>query len=682
MKIKFNRLIILLLLTLTVVSCKDNDEIKISKSQIVGIVQKGPFINGTQIIMSELNERLEQTGKVFTSQTTNDLGSFEVRNIELTSSYVNFSSNGYYYNENTGELSSSQLTLYALSDITDKSKVNINILTHLEKRRVEYLLKEKNLSFNVAKKKAQEEILAIFGIKYEDIENSEAMDIHENNESNAILLAISVILQGQIDVGNLTELLADISNDIASDGILNDETVFSHLRESAKLLNLQQIKNNLKSRYESNGISISIPDFENYVEKFLAHTALEPVSQINDATAVTVTGAFLTGNVNPNSAATEVVFEYGTTSELGNFIEAEESQIIGNSYIPVSIELNDLESGTVYYYRIKAVNEKGTSYSEVRTFKTMGDVPVILSGKAEEVMLQTAVLTGIINPNYSATNVYFEYGKSTNYGNSIPAEQNPFDENEEKEATAALNDLDPATHYYFRIKAENQFGVSYSESYEFRTEITGVTGTLEDIDGNVYNTIGIGHQMWMAENLKTTKYNDGTDIINITDNEEWANTYTLQIKTPAYCWYENDYENYGKIYGALYNHYAVETEKLCPAGWHVPSHEEWEILINYLGGEDAATDKIKATEYWTVPNSTATNSSGFTALPGGGREGHMGSGKFYELGRLGCWSTSTFMSDGVMTMNMMIERPEFGGEIIFGGFPYVDSGVSVRCIKD
>ena len=101
-----------------------------------------------------------------------------------------------------------------------------------------------------------------------------------------------------------------------------------------------------------------------------------------------------------------------------------------------------------------------------------------------------------------------------------------------------------------------------------------------DIDGNSYKTIRIGDQLWMVENIKTTKYNDGTSIPNVTDDSEWEN-----MNSDAYCWYDNNASLYKSTYGALYNWYAVDTKKLCPIGWHIPSHAEWNTLVDYLGGE-------------------------------------------------------------------------------------------------
>jgi len=160
-------------------------------------------------------------------------------------------------------------------------------------------------------------------------------------------------------------------------------------------------------------------------------------------------------------------------------------------------------------------------------------------------------------------------------------------------------------------------------------------GTVSDKDGNIYKTVTIGIQTWMAENLKTTKYNDGTAIPLITDNTAWKN-----LTTPSYCWYKNDESTYKNSYGALYNWYSVNSGNLCPSGWHAPSDNEWSILTSYLGGEFIAGGKLKetGTSHWLSPNTGATNDIGFSALPGGIR---AEAGTFSYLGFYGHWWSTT-----------------------------------------
>ena len=163
--------------------------------------------------------------------------------------------------------------------------------------------------------------------------------------------------------------------------------------------------------------------------------------------------------------------------------------------------------------------------------------------------------------------------------------------------------------------------------------------TVTDIDGNVYDIIEIGTQSWMAENLKVTRLNDGSGIDNTTDNNTWST-----LSGSAYCWYDNNASN-KNAYGGLYNYYAVQTGKLCPMGWHVPTKNDWEKLQTFLGGEGVAGGKMKetGTTYWASPNTGANNESGFNARGGGVR---LSNGTFGDLKNYGLWWSSS--ADGAM----------------------------------
>jgi len=157
--------------------------------------------------------------------------------------------------------------------------------------------------------------------------------------------------------------------------------------------------------------------------------------------------------------------------------------------------------------------------------------------------------------------------------------------------------------------------------------------TITDIDGNVYNTIVIGTQTWMVENLKVTKYRNGESISNITDASQWSN-----LTAGAYCNYENIAANVTD-YGRLYNWYAVsDSRNIAPAGWHVPTDTEWTTLTTFLGGESVSGGKMKetGTTHWNTTNSTVDNSSGFTGLPGGNRDnaGAFAFVKYFGIGGL------------------------------------------------
>jgi uncharacterized protein (TIGR02145 family) len=248
-----------------------------------------------------------------------------------------------------------------------------------------------------------------------------------------------------------------------------------------------------------------------------------------------------------------------------------------------------------------------------------------------------------------------------------------------------ISQLAPDETYYLRAYLINFNGSSiktfYGSEFEFTTLPFDKTihfnpaltyGLVSDIEGNSYNTIHIGTQEWMAENLRTTRLNDNTPIAKITFDVPWS-----YINTPGYNWYDNDSVTYKTTFGARYNWYAVNTGKLCPAGWHAPSDDEWETMCVFLGGPDFAAGKLKETgtyhwdslNEWDPPNEAASNESGFTALPG------------LVSGSYGGWWSTTRMNPNdppvvwcyyLFNSTSKLYRSEVSGM----------NDQSVRCIKD
>jgi len=216
-------------------------------------------------------------------------------------------------------------------------------------------------------------------------------------------------------------------------------------------------------------------------------------------------------------------------------------------------------------------------------------------------------------------------------------------------------------------------------SMSFKSIAQESSETVNDIDGNVYKTVEIGTQTWMAENLRTIKYNDGTNIPLVTDDEAWSN-----LSTPGYCWiYQRLNDSTNKKYGVLYNWYTVSTGNLCPTGWHVPTYVEWTTLIDYLGPW-VAGGKLKDadTTHWGNPNVGATNETGFTALPGGFR---LDNGLFWGFTQ-GFWWCSTTKKyrinykDVDMPWSMVISNTQ---SVVTKATVYKKGcGFAVRCLKD
>jgi uncharacterized protein (TIGR02145 family) len=201
---------------------------------------------------------------------------------------------------------------------------------------------------------------------------------------------------------------------------------------------------------------------------------------------------------------------------------------------------------------------------------------------------------------------------------------------------------------------------------------------VTDVDGNIYNTVTIGTQVWMAENLKVTKYRNGDPIPNVTDNNSWN-----LLRTDAYCDYDNDITKVS-TYGRLYNWFAVnDNRKIAPAGWHVPSNEEWATLGAYLGGNKVAGGKMKepGTAHWILPNPVADSSCGFKGLPGGIRTSYENIiGEFHYVGQIGAFWSSTPRGESEAWMRFLTNYDQvlsMGELSTFKIFGY-----SVRCIKD
>jgi uncharacterized protein (TIGR02145 family) len=223
----------------------------------------------------------------------------------------------------------------------------------------------------------------------------------------------------------------------------------------------------------------------------------------------------------------------------------------------------------------------------------------------------------------------------------------------------------PAGYYYYT-------GINWV-SIEGAGAGANSSSTCIDYDGNAYPTITIGNQTWMAENLRVTHYSNGDAIPNVTDGSTWA-----AITTGAYCWYDNDQITNAK-YGVLYNWYAVDDSRgICPAGWHEPTDAEWTTFTTFLGGVVAGGKMKSVSALWYSPNVDATNTSGFSGLPGGERSGMSGTGNFFDL-EFSCyfWSSTEYSIDFALIRHLYYTSPEVNSH-----HRGKRRGLSVRCVRD
>jgi len=281
------KIILLGLLIGILFSCSKEKDTPINKYSISGVAQKGPYIKGSQIEISELTESLTQTGKNFKSELKNDLGEFEFSDLELESTKIEITADGYYYNEVLGSLSQSRLTLKSLSDISIKESINVNILTHIIIDRIKTLI-ETGDNYETAKMQTQNELLEVFQISTEKASDFENMDISSQNSENGILIALSSIFQGRNSVAELSKLLADFKEDFGDNGIIDNLSIQSELINNAKLIDTSSVRSNIENYYNTLGLSINVPAFEEHITKFIDNVDFESTLDISYPT----TGAF------------------------------------------------------------------------------------------------------------------------------------------------------------------------------------------------------------------------------------------------------------------------------------------------------------------------------------------------------------------------------------------------------
>jgi len=306
--------------------------------------------------------------------------------------------------------------------------------------------------------------------------------------------------------------------------------------------------------------------------------------------------------------------------------------------------------------------------------KDKGTLPVVSTSEVTEITLSTAICGGTMTADpYSIVSK----------GICWSTEQNPTiadNKTVDNSLTSSFSDwmtgLSATTTYYVRAFATSSAGTGYGNQIKFTTLIdySGQTGTVSDVDGNTYPTIGIGGQIWMAKNLATTKFQDGTAIPLVTGNTTWAS-----LSTAAYCYYNNSLDNKTN-YGGLYNFYTIDpsingNKNVCPTGWHVPTDMEFITLFMYLGqGQAGQKLKESGTSHWLSSN-TGTNQSGFSALPGGVR--YDGNGMFDQIGYDCLFWSST--SSGVNTVNLQISDNAANVNYTSNNKVF---GFSIRCLKN
>ena len=378
--------------------------------------------------------------------------------------------------------------------------------------------------------------------------------------------------------------------------------------------------------------------------------------------------ALLKGEVLANGGAP--VTEHGFYwDSLPNVSSNRRQVVVGSGIGNFESEITNLSPNTNYYFISYAINSVDTVYGQEFSFTTKGETPEIRIIEIADIDINSAIVKAVVNANDLSTVVNLEYGTTQSFGNAIAYGSVINGNNDTVEIE--ISGLQSNTIYYVRYSASNELGLVYSITDEFRTVVTGISGTVNDEDGNTYNTIGIGHQFWMTENLRTTKLNNGADILQVSNDSIWNVSNSAR-----YCWYNNDSATYAQNYGALYSWQVVNQGNLCPNGWHVPTDEDFTELVNFVGGASEAGLRLKdqGTSRWNS-NNNATDNYQFSAV-GAGKRSEEGIFDFIKVeGNL--WTSTEYS-----TLTSVYLQFLFNNNAALQAYGNKNIGMSVRCVQD
>ena len=691
------------------------------KAAVSGVSQKGPFLNNSSVTLYELGSNLVQTGRSFHG-TTDEKGGFEIKGIELASPYALLKADGFYRNEVTGENSSAPITLYAIADMGGKSSANVNILTHLEYYRVQELAKGRSLA--EAKKQALGEILAVFGIDGSGFKGSEEMSVFGTGDADAALLAISILLQGDLSEGSFLALLADFSQKLKDGGVWDSKAKKAEMAEWASSADLDAIRGNI----DGWGLSESVPDFEKYIRSYaeanspkggckpsenefcyneriydkcgdgdgMGKHEYDPVTQFchNNYTVAKCGGKEY---LPPDERCSYGVIENRCGTAWYNPAQyfcynGSDLRSCGNPPLPYNpvaqfcelAKIYDKCGGTVAFapeaeaccgsvkYTLATHScHNGQTYScgdkpyDPNTQFCLGDAITQLCGGEKYESSQFC----------SGNNIYDKCGGTVTFAPGT-------------EQCCGSGKYTIATQFCYSSSKVGQKCGSRTETYDpdlyqCKPQINSsgiyLKSKPRDAANKEYEAVLIGTQIWMAENLN---YNASGSVChgNNSDNcntygrlYNWATAMVLSNCNSAFC----------------SNQIQAKHKGICPSGWHIPSDAEWDELSRYVDsqkGTEILYDKssptageyLKAVWGWN-DSGNGTDDYGFFALGGG--YGTNNGNSFGRFGELGAWWSTTEGNDPGGAYFRDMHSGDDG--LHRGYYNYCKSELlSVRCVKD
>ena len=702
-------------------SSEDAGIVAVKDLDVAGLAQKGPFVKGSEVTVQGVDcKTMKFTDEEFTGKVKSDKGDFGVDDVNLSASCALFEVSGYYLNEVTGKKSSEKLALHALTDLSDRKSVNINVLTELEYERVMKLVSKEKMSFADAKIQAEKEVLASLGIM-DLFESFEGLNIYEKGDGNAMLLATSVLLQSDLDAKDLTDRMAAVASSITETGEWNDEKTKTKMTDWASAAKddgkFESVRENLEKWSDSD----EIPEFEKVVDDFGADSSAEALKTMTDSrngqTYKTVKigeQVWMAENLN---FKTDSSYCYNDSSKYCKKYGRLYTWTAAMKACPDGWRLPD---ETDFVNLIKAVGGEEDAGTKLKSTSGWNDDDG-KSGNGTDSFGFSALAAGVGNAG-----IYGGEGYTTIFWGSTECSENSLQLGVDcayainldydvvnvnlpsyaarnlvlsvrcvKGKSAASSSSSSAKSSSSSAKSSSSSADSDGWSWDVPKEArlnpnVKYDSMVDPRDNQVYKVVKIEvpdsnySQVWMAENLN---YADSVKTPSLKGGN-WCyqdNEKNCKVSGRYYSWaaaidsvaLANDAEaplecGYGKMCGL-----DRAVQGICPDGWHLPSIYEWGLLRVAMGPADVAGEPLKALTGWDyagTPNNNGTDKYGFAALPTGRRISatrweKVGSDVFY-------WSATEQDADDGRYFNI--------NNVYTNAYTYQNSknyGQSVRCVK-
>lgn len=692
-------------------SAQDDEPVltPIVNKTISGLAQKGPFDVGSTVSLSQFDSKtFLQTGSNYTGKVANTSGAFEISNITLSSPYVTILANGSYRSEITGKFTSGKITLKSFADLSNQSNVNINVLTHLANKRIAYLV-SKGTNFSDAKKQAESEVLKIFGIK-DDVKNFEGLNLFGKNNGSAVLMAISIMMQRDLNVADINSLLSEFETNFEKTGKW-DESAQAKIADWASTKDLTGGLDSIRNNIEKWKLG-TVPDFEKYIRNYwYASYGLGTCSKSREGEVLADTNKF--------SSNYEKKIRYickDTAWRKASYIEmdtyqwdkGEDGEMRTGNVWQTAIYIYDAELGE---WRSRTFEEElfgaciSSNVGKVSRYKDRWYIcKSRVWGLADTIEVDTQGWAegadGEIKKGDS-TNVFYKYDEELNKWmnankNDTTLKLNGCTTKREGEVKTSQTDAS-----YYKCKDLRWNGLNevwiWGISIENYLNPSISYGTMTDYrDGKTYRTVKIGNLEWMAENLN---YADSTEMKSLLRSSWCYNNVNANCELGGrlYTWAaakdsvqiaKDLIEYYSGVvvqepikgcgYGVSCGHLSG-TPSVCPPGWRLPIKAEIAKLPSSF------ESKGKSLKGW-IDGKNGTDNYGFSAIPVGMRDDE---GVFVQDGYGTCfWSAEEVGAGSCRTDGLGTDCNEavaYANYMCFGKQPErrinKKYGLSIRCVK-